>query len=684
MSPTAAPGDVLGTALRVQLFDAFLGLQQGIHSIALPDIFSSGGSYNLYIDKYGRAKRINGYVQQNVSPVLTDGGNSACKIRNLFHYKQTAGGSITRRTIGVFDDGVDEWEIKYSNDLGVTWTHLYDAGAGSINQIADFAQFGDDLYICNGKVVPRRLRDTTLTAAGQTQSPTPTAVASASAGLLLGAYRYKVLSLSGAVRQAGSAASAAIAVQDKQMTISWTADPNLTVTGYELYRTSGTGDVYYFVDYIDGRTAVTYTDNNADLTILENRILEEHGDPPPVAYFCEPHKQRMWYFKSDAYPTRGWFSDPALPESVYTSSNYLDFSDSETVGDECTGSIGNFEGMIVVGTERALWTVSGTGQVIGNVIDWTRTRTNAQTGWVTSRTVARIPAGSKYTDQNGKAQITDVVTVVYLTPRKDIRLFDGQNDVIISHPMKTTLATLNYSARRRSHCLSDIGRGEVTWLFATGSAAEPSTAITWNYRWGVWYERPLWQSMASACDADSVTEASIMLGGEADPATGALCYQLWTGNSANGGNFRAQWMTKSLFGVTDQAQPAMSHQKRFRWCDFLFESEIAVTLTVEWLNGNTPDNASSFGSTIIIPAAVAILSADGDIIQSANSDGLVVAQLSTTARARLVNGRGRYLHDTTMRMRIFDDAQAASWSLEAMNLAYQQLNGLQRRMQDLG
>jgi hypothetical protein len=105
-------------------------VQEGIHSIILPDIFSSGGSQNLYIDKYGRAKRILGYDNQNASALTTNTGGSATRVRGLFPYKQTAGGTTTRRLIGAFDDATDEWELHYSNDSGATWTFLYDAGAG--------------------------------------------------------------------------------------------------------------------------------------------------------------------------------------------------------------------------------------------------------------------------------------------------------------------------------------------------------------------------------------------------------------------------------------------------------------------------------------------------------------------------------------------------------------------------
>jgi len=118
------------------LFDAFLGSQEGIHSIILPDIFSSGGSKNLWIDKYGRAKKIGGYSKQNAIAVTTNGGASATRLRALFPYRKSASGAFTRHLIGVFDDGDDEMEIWKSTDDGVTWTFVQDLGAGSVNRWA--------------------------------------------------------------------------------------------------------------------------------------------------------------------------------------------------------------------------------------------------------------------------------------------------------------------------------------------------------------------------------------------------------------------------------------------------------------------------------------------------------------------------------------------------------------------
>jgi hypothetical protein len=488
----------MATPLQTQVFDAFLGTQEGIHSIILPDIYSSGGSKNVYIDKFGRVAQINGYTRVNSSAFTTDTGASAAMVRGLIPYRATGGGSITRKLLIVLDDQVNEWEIHVSTDNGATKSFLYDAGSGSVGQIPDAAQFGDDLYITNGKVAPRVYDGTSIAAAGLTQSPTITATESASSGNLSGNYQYKLVSTIAGLRQAGSAASTSVLLTGKQMSLSWTADGNTNVDGYEIYRTTGTGTVYYYVASIDGRTTVAYTDNIGDLTILENRVLEEHGDAPPTAYFCEPHKQRMWWLRTDTNPTRGYWSDPGDPESVYAE-NYLDFSDSETVGDQITGGLGNYEGLLVVFTEKALWTVSGTGAIIGDITDWTKTRTNAQTGSVTHRSAVRIPAGSKYSDQTGQIQTTSVSSIAYWTPLGDIRLFDGDNDLIISHPVKDTIRDFNYEQRAKIHALQDDHNGQIVWFFPSANSGEPDTAVCWNYNFGVWY---VWEPMpfgASAC-----------------------------------------------------------------------------------------------------------------------------------------------------------------------------------------
>lgn len=664
---------------QVQMFDAFLGTQEGIHSIILPDIFSSGGSKNVYIDKFARVAQMGGYTKQNSSAFTTDTGASASMVRGLIPYRATAGGSISRKLLIVLDDQVNEWEIWVSSDSGATATFLYDAGAGSIGQIPDAAQLNDNLYITNGKVQPRVYNGTTIAATGATQSPTITATEAATTGNLIGNYRYKLVSTIGGIRQYGSIGSTSVLLTNKQMTLGWSADPNVSVDGYEIYRTTGTGTTYYFLTSIDGRATVAYTDNTLDNTLLENRVLEEHGDAPPIAYWCEPHKQRMWWMRTDAYPTRGYWSDPGLAESVY-SENFLDFSDSETVGDQITGALGNYEGLLVVFTEKALWTVSGTGAIIGDLVDFTKVRTNAQTGAVSARSAVRIPAGSKFSDQTGQIQTTSVSSIAYFTPLGDIRLFDGDNDLIVSHPVKDTVGGFNYAQRSKVWGMVDSTNQQAMWCFPSGTAGEPDTMVVWNYRFGVWYK---WSTMpfGHGVELDTSSDAALMLTGESLTSKGGYVYSFFDGNSFDGSNIEATWMTKTLYGVNENNQPALSNRKRWRWLDVLFRINSSVSITIEWLTGSSPDNAAAIGSAIITPAASTLITADGSTILTADGSSILLSASSAQRKAFLHSSTGDYLHDEGIRLRIGTNGMNGGWALEAFQLAFQLLPGLKRRDQ---
>lgn len=658
--------------ISVQLIDAFAGAGQGIHSIILPDIFSSGGSFNVWMDKYARVRRILGYTAQGAA-VTTNTGASATRIRNLFPYRKTSGAAFIRQLIGGFDDAVNEFELWFSTNEGITWTFIQDFGAGSINTICDFAQFGDELYIANGVVAPRVWNGVAIATAGSTQLPAP-GIAVLGSGNLSGSYKWKIVPRkSDGTRKQGSVASAATSIEDKSITVTWTVDAE--AVGYEIYRTSGTGEIYYFVTYVDLGATVSATDNSEDLVILENRVLEEHGDAPPTSYFCVAHKQRMWWLRTDAHPQRGTYSDPGTPQSVYAENN-VEFQDAETQGDVIVGGVGNFEGMLVVFEERSIWTVSGTGQIIGNIVDFNRTRTNAQTGAVSKRAIVRVPAGARYVDQTGKVQTTATVSLAYMTPLKDIRMFDGDNDLIISHPLSDLVARLNYQQRRKVHTLHDTSRNEITWIFPQDADSEPSVAVVWNYRWGVWYERE-W-TFSAACEVESATEAAVCLGGSSSLVAGGITYRLWNGNTANGVGFTAQWMTKTLYGVSQSGQPAPSYQKRWRWADILFKVDQNAEIMVEWLQGDAPDDADSIGSVTINPGTDTLYSANGDQIQTINGDAINVALDTAIQRARFADINGRYLHDYGIRLRVGDSLSTGSWAMEAFTIGYQMLPGLAR------
>ena len=684
----------MGYPIQTQVFSVFLGTQEGIHSVALPAIYSSSGSRNLWIDKLGRAKKILGYSKQNSSAVTTNTGGSATRLRALRAYRKTdSDGTFTRQLLGLFDDGVNECELWYSTNDGAAWTFIADFGSGSVGAIPDFAQVDNTLFFADGVVAPRAWNGSSLSTAGATgKSPTITAAVNTASGQLNGSYTWKMVSMDGAeARSAGSVTSNIIQLQDEKSNLSWTADSDTDITGYELYRTTGTGANYYFVTFIDGRTTTSYTDNASDLDILEHRLLQEHGDAPASgSYYCEPHKQRLWWGRTNANPRRVFWSDPGLPDQV-GANNYLDFTDQSSVGDIVTGMVGDFEGMLVVFQERSIWTVSGTGQIVSDIMDWVRTKSNAIVGAVSQRSIVKVPAGAVYTDSSGNQITTPRVMLSYFTPLGDIRIFDGNNDTIISTPVKETLKTALYAQNTKVHATHDIENGHIMWFWSgpttSGDDAEPNQAVVWNYRWGVWYVWPD-MPMSASTTIETSTDTQVILTGEAQTGKGGFCYEFFDGDSFDGSNIPARWITKVIYGTdnswsTRAPQQLMSFVKRFRWLDIIAEAESDVTLTVEWMSGSSSDEAVGRGSASksIEPLGLQLITDDGNGIQTAAESNITIPFDSVQKIISLEGSNGDFIQDVGCRIRISDDAQDGSWSLEGMTLGFQVLPGATRRLQ---
>ena len=677
--------------IQTQVFSVFMGTQEGIHSVALPAIYSSSGSRNLWIDKLGRAKKILGYAKQNTSAVTTNTGGTATLVRALRAYRQT-GASFTRQLVGVFDDATDEYELWYSTNDGTSWTFIADLGSSSVGAIPDFAQVGNTLFFANGVVAPRAWNGSILSTAGPaSQSPTPTAAVNTATGLLVGGYSWKLVSVDGAeARSAGSVTSNIIQLQNEQANLSWTADSNTDITGYELYRTTGTGANFYFVTFIDGRTTASYTDNASDLDILENRLLQEHGDAPPTgSYFCAPHMQRLWWGRTDTNPRRVFFSDPDIADQV-GASNYLDFTDQSTLGDVLTGMVGDFNNTLVVFLERSVWTVSGTGQIVSDVMDWERTKTNAVIGAVAQQSVIQVPAGAVYTNASGDQVTAPRSMLGYFTPLGDIRLFDGQNDIVISTPVKETLKTFLYAQGKKVHALHDIENAHVVWFWPgptpAGGRAECTQAVVWNYRWGVWYVWPD-MPMAASTIVDTASDTQVLLTGEAQTTKGGFCYQFFSGDSFDGDTIPSRWMTKVIYGTDNswnsrESQQLMAYVKRYRWLDLIAEADSDVTLTIEWMSGSASDDAVSRGaaSKSLEPIGLQLITADGNGLDTADGSNITVPYDSVQKIINLEGTNGDYIQDVGCRIRISDDAANGSWSLEGMTLGYQLLPGATRRL----
>ncbi len=681
--------------LRHILIGAILGDQESIPSIALPLAYSSGGSRNMWIDQDGSASSILGYTKQNPAAVVSNTGGAAMRVVALYHYiKQTAGVAV-RQEIAIFDDGAAHWEFRYSIDVGVTNLFVSDLGASSAARLPDFAQAGNTLVMTNGVLIPQTWDGTTLAAAGSAQLAAPT-ITNGGAGNLVGNYVFRVLPIrTDGTRKSASVASAITFLNAARAGVAWIADTDVNVAGYEVYASTGSGKVLYLAGSVVGLATNTFTVNTADLDLIQNRPLQEYGDAPPTgAYFCEMHKERVWYGRLDSAPRKWFYADVGLPLSVYSAFNFIDMTDAESMSDFSTGATGNFKGMFVAWNERSVWTVSGTGSVIGALVDFNRRRASAKAGTVSHRTVARIPRGAKYVNADGGLAQTDDVTLAYLTPFADVRLFDGDNDEIISFPKARTLARLNYAQRAKAFCVSDSVRGEVTWIYPADSSDEPSLGVTWNYRFGVWYTRD-WP-FGFALEIEEANASSLLLAGEALLTKGGYLYLLWNGFTFDGSAIASQLMTKTLYGsgeYQDQSagttgNPLISNQKRWRWADLLFQVSGALSLTVGWLATEADDAAAVIASVSLAPMISMLETSDGSVIETSDGSILRVADTPTILRARFqdlshffndgVSVNPKYLYSRGMRLRLSASSSTATWSMRGIDIVYQNLPGLKR------
>lgn len=664
----------------------FSGDGQGENPWTLPNAFSSGGSSNLYIDKAGQIRSIDGYTKQNPTPYTTNIGGSAAMIRGLYQFNRiTAGapppgnvglpGSPTRQLLFVLDDGVNEWEIWYSVDIGQTGTFIADLGATCNGTIPDFCTFGDQCFITNGVMVPRMWDGTTLTSVGATQLGAPTSAVTAVAGLLNGIYTYRLVPIRGYVgsvpqRKPGSVPSTPLAVLNLTVLLGWAADADVAVTGYELYRTTGSSIDLYLVAYIDGRLTVAYTDVLPDRELISHvamALVASVGDPPPTGtYFCVPHKGRVFWLATDNFPRRGWWSDPGDPDSVYQDRSYTDFTDAQSLGDRIVGGEGEFNGMLVVWLQKSIWTLSGTGQVINGVIDWRKKRTDATAGAVHHRATAKVPLGAVFTDQEGNKQTVTQATLAFLTPVNDIRLFDGQSDTIISFPKKDTLNRITTFGPYTS-CYVDAAHGMIVWVVSidNGGSAIPNYSIAWNYWFGTWHEWPGTAFGHALGGVEWSAEQNVVLASEVLPATGAYIYHLWSGATQGIGlvAITSTLMTKPIYppiaqtaGIQGAAD--VGQEKRLEALVLVFPKDASpTTLTVGFLPPDAADtDAPTFTRTLVGSSRVRV----------------PARQKSTDANP------GKYFFGTGWRIKLTATATTGPWTLQAIESQYVPIPGKTR------
>lgn len=659
------------------LIPAFAGDFQGQNPLTLADVFSSGGSLNLHMGKSGQLKTSPGWSQR---------GSVAAPAEDtyfVFALLQAPDGSELAWFVG--SSGSSLMRQIYVDSVPQGWSAVSGVDTDNQNPVC-FALFGTKVYLTTWDTVFSVTNGTGATVTSA-QLTAPTLADSGTAGALAGSYRGRLIPVkANKERKIASAISAAVRVQNEKINWSWTADADTDVLGYELWRTTGTGLDLYYVTYIDGRTTVAYSgDNLADSVLITRDVLAliaQSGDTPPAdTRYCTTHGGRMWWLGSETLGVRrGYYSDPGNAESTDRLRGYIDWTDGPSVSDEIVGGSSADFGLITW-MRRNIWVTTGTGTVIGTSRDWRPKRSNASIGTIGIRTVVEIPAGAKYPDENGDIQVLNRATWAYLTPAKDIRVFDGDSDTIVSYAKKDTLQQLNLDAflhpddigvfqgMHLAYAVHHVDQGHIIWGIPYGSAqATVNRGILWDYVRGTWHELTDW-ALGHAIEAITDGGDSFLWGGAAVASSTIKIYDAWDEEETGRGvasNFTHRFMSKPIYlPVEPGGPPDLSHEKIIEAVALLFgvDDEASDSLLVGFMPHDVDD--SGVLSFVYGNNTSSYKTASGRVYQQ--------AQQPATGTVP-----GRYLHSVGFRLVISSLSNTGPWTMNGIEILYRVKQGQTR------
>lgn len=532
---------------------ALLGDLESASDLAIPASFSARDSVNVYADKFGDVRRVLGYKSKGVFS-----GGTAHHAVGMGTWLDGSSSHI----LAAFDDGSGAYRIARSTDFGLTWAEQEDLGSGPVGNRPSFAQMLGSTYIAVGSGTPRVYDGTGSQAVSETQSPTPT-LSDGGAGNLVGTIRCKIVSVEAdGTRHPASVRDTIQPTTGRAIDVSWSADADPDVTGYEVYRTSGTGEIYRLEGFT---TSTSFTLNMTDVELVTKRRLEVHGDPPPDdVRYAVPYGNRMHWLGTPANPRRGWYSDFRKPGSVGDNS-FLDYEDSQGGSDRITAGFGGFQDSLIVFLEFSIYRVAGTGAVLNNVVQFQQTPTNASVGAVPDCPIIEVPAGAVYIDDTGELQQTTRATLAYVTPYLDIRLFDGDNDVMISGPKRDFLQDVNSSATAKIRAVRDDINGQIAWFVPHGhGTTEPNKAVVWNWRHGIWSHIDS-APFSAAVSIQGTDEAQLMFTGSNSTDDDGVVYEWFRGNSFDGSAIQGEYWSPPLYGAGRGGENLHERTKGANW-----------------------------------------------------------------------------------------------------------------------
>ena len=472
--------------LEERLFGQFRGVRHRGSFLPISEVFSVVGSRNFWHSEPNAITAIPGYQQLANSSVIAD------PVRQLFWYSGRPPAGAVNQLLVAYGDRFDEVINIETGDL-----RSISVGDIGVNDFVQIAQARERLYIASGEGAPIYFYE-----AGGTpdewgpvtneQPPPPTLSIGANDGDVHGEYRARYSYLYDAPRAPGvaSEASLPLVVDGKQLDVLVTASPDPDWSGTDVWVNPPESPYYYLAGTLQEPDVTFELDFSSAELVVNSPELERHGDPPPVgAQHVAYARNRLMVANWPGEESTVAFSDVNEVESF---SNGLQLRVAPGDGDEIRA--------IVVGRVRpgettrnllatvfktqSIYNLLDTGEQISNIslVEVEKTRSNV--GCIAPNTVLQAPIDGQH-------------MYVFLASDGTIRVFDGQDSVDISEPVRDYLEQMNLSAAPLSWGVYAPELKLLVWQIPIGGSTVPNFALGWHLESGAWVPLPDWRPFRS-------------------------------------------------------------------------------------------------------------------------------------------------------------------------------------------
>jgi len=487
-------------------------------------------AFNLHGDHTYRTARV---------ALLMEGANTTVLESYVFDSVSFDYGTTAGRIYGLYNAKIDDVPTVFARSQramhklsGTTFAQLH--GNQTVATLPSFAVANDRVYCADSLTTIFRYTTTFTSPVGLT----PPVLASLEEGDgtgLTGTYDYCVTVIDSKTSYESNPSNTSqvsnISNKDVNLAISVNANAHGDHMGIYRRKVSEGEPVYRLVTTTT--FAAQWTDDIADADIARN-ILEEDNDtlPGTPELICW-HEARM-YYKLTEFPTRVYYSEPHLPESV-PADNWNELGGS--AGYEVKALIPAF-GELVIFTNNSIVVQVGDADDTGS-----RITAVPGTGCVAHGSVVAIGNFVYFADENG------------------VHRFDGQRAVLISKEIAGTWATLDSAQFKWMTAVNDQYRKFYLLSARTSGASENDIVLVYHYGEesaaapGPWTKWDLEATCWARSDAPDV-----LYFGRADGTVGILGG--WDDTAVKDSGIPISWWWKgarSDYGMAGQ-------YKRFRYC----------------------------------------------------------------------------------------------------------------------